>query len=347
MSNKQNRLTPEERVRLSDEIAKLDKQFPTLESIEREVFRLSTKEKICAACAGNQFSRFGEKRRASCDGCGNITFYTVDTLFEDIRILRAPLFTLYLADRGVVYNANKLHEMLGIAYSTAHNIVKRVSTIALQEMLSVAHKFAEVVSLQFDGVIARRSKKTDAEQHPKTERLSELRQFVATAQGVTDVRAKMHEVYGTTDATDLYEDEQAVYEALLNGDDTLGNIAALTALGVARTSAALINLLICGLVNKLPGERYERSMSTNSRHLNFNGNPQLKLILKHSKRFISTVFDGISRRYLQLYLATYWCMSVRSNFGDNSIVNQCAKENPYLKGLKDYVSPLVVKVCPI
>lgn len=62
--------------------------------------------------------------------------------------------------------------------------------------------------------------------------------------------------------------------------------------------------------------------------------------------FVRRVFQGISRKYLQLYLAVYWCSLNRRRWGVGRLFSACMRSRRRCyRARLNFVSPPVVAYC--
>ena len=118
-----------------------------------------------------------------------------------------------------------------------------------------------------------------------------------------------------------------------------------------KLSAALTMLQLAGLVTSLPGEQYIRSpdkqpgayndmmhqSSVGSQH-----SAEIKTIIDDFIEFIRVDYHGISRKYVQNYLAAYWCYKDRTRWPVGELLKACLKfRRISSKEILAYVSPML------
>jgi hypothetical protein len=115
--------------------------------------------------------------------------------------------------------------------------------------------------------------------------------------------------------------------------------------------ASLTVLELEGLVKCLPGGCYVRPPSLHADHQSMQPlSPVHSLSESVGKtiisviEIISSIFGGISRKYLQLYLATHWCQA-QAKQAPGWLVKECLRHGPITYAqILAYVTPPVVKL---
>src|SRR5262249_32070348 len=117
-------------------------------------------------------------------------------------------------------------------------------------------------------------------------------------------------------------------------------------------SAALTMLEFSGIATCMPGDWYAirtalkarpvRSMSPHS-HLSAAGQSLVNAI-ESALAFFRTTFHGVSRKYLQLFLALNWCRTDRTSWPLGALLAACHQSDPITEAdVLAYVSPRLIK----
>lgn len=143
----------------------------------------------------------------------------------------------------------------------------------------------------------------------------------------------------------LNEQEQKIYELLLERTMSYNELCANTGIPVSELAAALVIMELEEIVERLPGDRYALSQSSKSMEtLN-----QLDIAnLAKVESFINFIrinFHGISRKYLQNYLAFHWSHKVNLADTYGPLFEMCLRLHhiTYIEIL-NYVSPPIVQM---
>lgn len=272
-----------------------------------------------------------------------MSFTAGDTIFSHMKKVRPFFSMVMLTLRGVPFNPYQIHKYLKTkSYSPNWKAHRRIMGAALEELKKKSKK---VSSFLFNAVIQRRSVETAARQHPTTEQVSELRsQF--KKKGKHWFEKKIMEFWGETDLDAEHAREIAdyrkVYDLLADGPLSLEQIIEKSDLPVATPLIAVNILLVCNLLRKTNNGLYEHNdTATDALDLQ-----DTTLIVKVSGaiEFIDFLFQGVSRRYIQLYTASYWCFSEHSRKKRANLLNQFCTNKYNVANIENYVSPLLIDV---
>jgi hypothetical protein len=141
-----------------------------------------------------------------------------------------------------------------------------------------------------------------------------------------------------------------VYEEIANEPVSLESLLKTLNLTPSELSSALTILELEGLVESLPGSRYVRSQSTQNEQAD-SGNGAIEettaQILQSAIGFIQCLFHGVSRKYVQLYLAYFGLIRNRgvAEQHRDPFFKACYESGETgLAGIRAYISPLKVQV---
>ena len=292
----------------------------------------------CHYCQSTQLERVYGARTALCRSCGKNFWLTAGTFFHGMRSPRAWLAAIMLMEQRVTISALALQKLGRTAYATALAIHHKVWAVANSMM---KEDCIEVSSSQFVPVICRRSRETPARQHPIAEQElidSQCQDHPSDESSVTSPEA----------VDDGRSPEQMrIFENISEQPVSFESLRAITGIPPASISASLTMLELEGLVQRLPGDRYVRSPMLTKRDrvpLFPGGSAQESDAVSTALDFVRLIFKGISRKYLQSYLAAHWCRS-RKNERSGWLFRACHRFGrvTYAK-LISYVTPPVVKL---
>jgi hypothetical protein len=279
---------------------------------------------------------------------------------------------MWLKGQGVSCNANQLSKHAGIAPSSALGLLKKINLVINSHMQSDPLAVG-VVSALFAAIYSKRSTKTPADEHPVAEQneMEKLESNIAeTDQNMTSktgggVTAK--EAISLIGASQLSAPAKQVLEILSKEPVHINSLCEQTNLPPSTMGSILTMLDLDGLIESRPGDLYVRGASPTSTgpairvspapkqrpfFHSLDDEPEITASSSTSNvhAFISCIktdFQGISRKYVQLYLAGYWCHVDRGRWSFDSLLSACGnfREVSYQEILA-FVSPLVVKVMP-
>ncbi len=327
----------------------------------------------CRYCKSRDVLREHGARTIKCLNCMTESWFTAGTFFHGIRLARPWVAAIWLIEHGVGVSASKFHKLLGIAYSSAWSILRKLAMVVQRQM---GEEF--VSSVRFVALLCRRSRETPAREHPSAEEkmedklcdemragqiagsidsssaLSANDSFAGVSSGCPASQNKS-DTAGQAEPNrqepsslrELGDMEKQVYEILSPIEavqfDSLCEYAGMPA---GALSAALMMLELSDLVRSLPGDRYVRCSPDVEVASSEDFVPDS--ILKAVAAIIDYVrlrFQGISRKYLQNYLALHWCQVDRMRWGPGMLFMECLKSRAIrLEEILSYVSPPLVYI---
>lgn len=345
-------------------------RLPTEQACFEELVRLLAHNGIrCHYCGSCDTYRSYGQRFCQCNQCRKTSWVMAGTFFARVRSARAWLAAILMMEEGLVFNSSYLHRQAGIAYSSALNIFKKLTTVIHNQM---GEETISVHSSLFCAVFGKRSRETPAHQHPIAEQSEMEKRCTAahtqdastgfsdnlTGQADSSVDSIHAQALPNTNSANsdvqdpmLPDNEQRVYKALSEKPIHFDSLCAGTGMPVGELSAALLLLELHGLVVRKPGDWYVRQIPQKKNHNSQSGSSQCDFsaktnIVNETIAFIRQIFHRISRKYLQNYLAAFWCAHDRTRWHPGSILLACLKSNAIeYAELLAYVSPIWVKIC--
>lgn len=210
----------------------------------------------CRRCENSSLRKERGSRLATCLTCNKESSITAGTFFDGIRVVRPWMAAIWLMENGVVVSANQFHKLLGVAYSTAWTMQRKIALV-LQSFIDSEESAVLVASDLFAPLFCKRSRETPSKKHPSCEQEELERQST-----------KDHQQAGE-------------FHTCPNG------------------------------------------------------------LIEH----IGNIFHGISRKYLQTYLATIWCTTERLPWKKDCLLAACSSFPPIkYSDLLLFNSPLLVKL---
>lgn len=356
--------------------------FPTETDCLVEVQRRLDREGLltCRYCGNGDIDRNYCKRAVRCRRCQRRTWLTAGTFFERMRIARPWLAAIWLMEHGVTLSSSRFHKLVGIAQSSALYIFKKITTV-------IQSHFQEddpaVPSSLFSPVFSRRSRETPARQHPLAEQAelerkllgdedrttrwqkrqpaqSSLAAAASSREGAYSENSGIEggsgalrevEVLNPGSAEECNNREKEVYELLSAESVSFDILCARARMPASQMSAILTMLELAGVVMCLPGNRYVRLSPKQPDIAEFEKGGGVTDITMQpvaaAVDFVRLNFHGVSRKYLQNYLAAYWCRLARARWQCGSLFQACIRFGVITgKEILDYVSPALVKISP-
>lgn len=306
---------------------------------------------VCDGCGSKQSGERELQRGFRCCYCKKFSWITAGSFFHGIKQVRVWLYALQLFEKGIFISAMALREITGVAYSTAASIVKKLQVVIETNMSADS---LTVPSGDFYQVINKRSRETPARRHPYAEQTELELQSLAPAEdhGRQDGGASSPPA-----GTQLEGNEKLVFQFLSDEFICFDELCELTGLCAGEISAALIMLEMAEIITRGAGDRYALNKqpsrpASEAQAASEGGRYELAEkengLFKQAVKFIESTYQGISRKYLQWYLAAFWCASDRLRWGQtDSLLRACCQSDHISPSdIRDYVSPLLVKLAP-
>jgi DprA winged helix domain len=306
------------------------KQFPTDADCLEFLMHWIIGVLVCNACGSQDLNRTGDDRHAFCRKCKKKTWLTAQTFLSRISRPRAYLMALIYRGSGIAISGAELARVCGIVDSTAQCILKKIDFVILNEMAPIA---ISLDSREFSDCVIRRSTHTPAMNHPVAE--------------FDEIDKKNANQKNNLQSVKLSSDEMEIYKLLLDQPTSADSLVNATGWPVNRVSGTLIMLQLAGLAKALPGDNYVKCYPASSLAVQ-KISPQTKGFLDRSMELIRATHQGISRRYLQTYLAFCWSIFDRTRWDLRALLHACRKFGVITDAqLKLYVSPDAVLLAPI
>ena len=275
----------------------------------------------------------------------------------------AWLGAIWLVGQGIIPSAASFAKLAGVSTSTAWEILKKIKMV-VQDQMEEESLTQAISSACYLGAICKRSLKTPADAHPIAEQ-AEMEKKGLNQQGGERVNSDLAVDSPALQEADARETqalspiELAVYEVLSSEHKHLDFICSQIDLPVGKVSSALMMLVLEGLVERQPGELYSLAtpvsppLAPGRREQSFTqggasdpGVHQRENIAV-GIAFIRDNFHGVSRKYLQLFLAAHWCHVDRGRWSPRSLLMACSRFRAVsYEEILAYVSPLSVKIVP-
>jgi hypothetical protein len=341
--------------RESSVIEPLWQEFCTLYPEDEDCFAelcklINTNERLrCKKCDGSEIGIGSNMRVGKCISCNGQVWYTAGSFFEGIKKPKAWLGAIWLKGKGVNLSAGLLNRLTKVATSTAWTILKRLDLV-VHAQLELEQNAHIVPSYMYASAICRRSLATPANQHPHSEE-AEMNSREFETQMPPGAESDADGCYtGPSGTQQLSKLEMEVLEHLANGKLQFEEVCNLVQQPVGKVSATLAMLDMAGLIERLEGDFYHLAPKPFDRPDLSNSdqpNPEVVASIIATIAYIRSGFHGVSRKYLQLFLASHWCFANRLRWSPESLLKACSQFPPIKnERIRQFVSPLRVRVYP-
>ncbi len=327
--------------------ARFYERFPTEADCEETIFRAASPDGIRCECGLLVLNRKCGERTARCTSCKKTVSATANTFFHGMKRPTAYCGAIFVLGEGLAISANEFSKRVGVASSAGAVILHEVSSVIV-DIMNDAREMLSAVLLK---PVGKRSKETPAREHPKMEQ-AEAEKRAAGNEGNKPVSSVNPGVLlqrmSESAQTKIPENEvqKRIYDLLSANPLSLEVLSDKSNLPHSELMCSLTMLELSGMVKQLPGNRFEAIEIKIAHVLK---QPMLLAGAQDTEaklffQFVSKTFHAVSRKYLQRYLARYWCFIDRVRWSFESLLDVCAKAGPKsYEQLSGYVTPLSVK----
>jgi hypothetical protein len=323
-------------------------RFPTETDCMEVICRAASPNGIKCKCGSLVMHRKYGERTARCHSCKKKVSATADTFFHGAKKATAHCCAIFLTGEGLAISANDFSRRVQVATSSGSVILHEVSAA----IVNVMNDEMEMLSANLCDPVGKRSKETPAREHPKAEQAdaekrAAQRSKPASSASAQELLQRMSESTQTTNAIPENEIEKQIYELISVQPIQFDALCKQFKLPQSELLGALTMLELSGFLKALPGNRFEiirKDVLSSIPQPNFpisTNNKQAKIFFQ----FVYKTFHRVSRKYLQRYLARYWCFIDRARWQFESLLELCARSGRKShEELTSYVTPLSVKV---
>ncbi len=275
----------------------------------------------CRTCRRNLRARkYGEKM-VRCM-CGTRNFLLADSMFSNIRRPDAWWGYFCALKKRWHTSSNKFAEVFDTSSSTSHRIFGVFATVIRNELC----KGKLLSSAEFITLFIKRSYETEARKHPDSEEVSLNRQATTAP-----IRAEPQQPIQQVPEPDLNHDEKVIYDMLSHHPVLAAEIYSKSQIPTHLVSVSLTMLEIKGCARRLLGDLWER---IGQQPVEAPAVPKLAtsalsaLVFDAFNDFIRDIHHGISRKYLQNYLAMFWYHVAKTRWNTRALVRACRASPP-------------------
>jgi len=294
---------------------------------------LKAKGKIICPCSCCDVKRESGIRFFICKNCKKKIYFTVDTCFENAGLLHPRLAAIFFAEHKIAISPFKFFQITGVALATARKILFEISLIVVDQFNG---SMASALGNEFMEIIFRRSRETPARSHPFAEQI-EIEKQLAEAMGETDTEKKEN-------FEDRSSEEQQVLSHMTDAPLSVDELSALTSIPAGQVGSIITFLELDKIIESRPGPRYVKVAKLAARQI-IQINSASEEVLIKIIAFIRYNHQGVSRRYLQLYIALCWLLNDRKFWSEGSLFDLYLGKPPWREHtLRHYVSPILLAV---
>lgn len=320
-------------------------RYPSEDDCVEELYScLIDGDAVCRHCDSSATSRVPGRRVIDCLRCGRSTWFTAGTFFERIRSVRPWLLAIWILERGGALSASDLQRLSGVAYSSAHALLKKLSIVAA---CSMKGKSRLVSSSCFSAVFSRRSLETPARRHPIAEQEEiEVRQAKDQSQERYQDSGQCQGESIDSRISGIFGNEGMICGLLKGGPMNFDSISMNSGLDAGMLSASLTMLELDGVVRRIAGDVFEyvpvpQDLGRSGEY----SSVELERLIDRFDSFIRDIYKGISRKYLQCYLGLFWLWADRKFWRPGALLDLCTRYGELsARVIREYVTPLVVEV---
>lgn len=348
-----------------DAVAKLWPEFESLipdnlaalDHLLRKLFENGLIRCYCGNSSPQNFARI-ELRILTCLSCSRKIRFMAKTCFRYVKQLKAWLGAIYLMERRVMVTSYRLTRLCNIASATAHNIVTTLDFHLHKELEkkhgNTVHKAPLDLFLE---VLFKRSLISASYKHPseppdednrensKHEKKQETRHQKKPKSNFSDTSSDSGDKCTDNDLSDI---DKQVFDSIKQTPTSQDSLCSATELSAAQVSSALVMLEISGLIQGLPGNLFARCKPNATDKFANTLKESVKSIAWRAFKTIGEIYGGVSRKYLQLYLAAFWCHQDSARWQEDSLLKILLRGEPIqFQEVLNYVSPLTVSLSPI
>lgn len=287
-------------------------------------------EEKCNNCGGKNLLREVGRRDAKCLDCNKKTWLTARTFLNSIKRPRAYLMAFTLIQRGIEFSGAEFARLVDIAPSSAQHVIKKISFAVVAHLLKHG---VDTKSSDFAPCIFSRSIDSPANEHPHAE-FEELERRHS---------AQSNQTKAILDS--LSQTEITIYELFEDQPLGLPALEVKSGLPTNQVLTALAMLEVEGLIETTNGTDYVKCRQQVAPPPVSKPSRLTRRYVAKSLRLIKRTHKSVSRKYLQLYLAFYWCL-LDQKWNAENLLRVCVKHGPVSAScIKNYVSPYMVHVC--
>ncbi len=291
-------------------------------------------------CRSAQFILSADGRQAQCNICKMIVMTTKDTVMEYSTQLLAWIAAIRLMEQGLAISAHRLSRMFLITPSCADSIIKKILIVIASEM----PEEALLVSAQrFKKIISRRSANTPASMHAYEEQtLIEREHELVQPDSAQHIDSELSE---------LSEKQKNILEHLSKTPVSVDALYQKLSMPFGEFYSNLTMLELGNFAKQKDDGKIvridESAQSSLKENLHGASEETIQNQIEQIVEFAHGIFHSVSRKYLQLFIAAYWCHTDRKKWCKDALFTACLKHPPISPAqMAAYSSPPLIKIMP-
>ncbi len=304
---------------------------------------------LVCSCGSTEFDRESGARSCKCLECREEIWFTSNMFFKKAKLLRAYLAAIWFQQNDAVITPAHFAKLLRIAYSTAWEILHKVKMVIASHLPPESMQAPYKV---FIDIVFRRSLESTKFTHPSfdcpSESGAQTESENSSEQNVSEENSSEQKTSenNPTDAQrmkDFTDVEAEVYSWLSDQPVSLDTMIAKGKFSVGQIMGALGLLEIENLVTVFAYGYYARKTEQPEQRIPSNQAPAA--IIAQLVYYIRIIHRGVSRKYLQLFLAQIWCAFDKLRWGKNAVMQACLVHPPISRAdILAYASPMHVRL---
>lgn len=333
---------------LKKHFREFEEKFPTEQDSVEELVRKveKTQELSCKNCGSTHLIRQFGSKVFKCAECLKMGRIFAGTFYHKMRKARLWHAATWLTERRVVFNAWQLHVLCDVAYSSALVAFRKIAKVIHSQMAEIEEW---IPSGAFIAIFVKRSKETPKGEHPRFEEIMMDESESASASQIAS------QDFGDSDQTEVAPKplpknvigiEKEVYELISDEPIHVDHLCqALPDKAGGEIFASLTMLELDDLIEPKGGDYYVRKRPNKERKSFFQMGQLINsgihcVKVENFIEHIRNVFHGISRKYLQLYLAVYYATVFKNSLGPDKLIEASWRHDPFPYGVMiEFVSP--------
>lgn len=287
----------------------------------------------CSYCGTKEVRMNSDGRSAYCSKCRANSQITAGTFFHGMSRLDVLHPQIYFLEAGVKFSAHQIRTLFECAYGTAWGANKKIKKVIMDAMNGALD---EIHSCFFESLYVKRSIETPARHHPRAEQ-----RLVEDLQGNHSEQKNGNDTQSTWETADSTNHQTNSESSIIEPDHPLLSVFDDQPISLERIISKvqkpfsevcmeLLYLELDNLVEKLPGNKYVRKATAKGNGL-FISSIQLFEQNDHKPQdginkivdFIKEVFHGVSRKYLQFFLAIFWHHHDKTRWRRGQLIEAC------------------------
>ncbi len=301
----------------------------------------------CFYCSGTDMDvREAGQRSVKCKACRKETSLFANTMFANMKKPIAYVGVFWLRERNIGASANRYKDFANVVQSTADDIYKKLAFVLMHCMNAAEPTFVD--TKEFISLYTRRSSQTNKEAHPSSEQTDLDEEEREKEEREKDESETQKNESAQKSVDDLppgsegwSEEMKKVYKTLSHVPLHTDSIIERAKLPIGTTFGSLTMLLLSKQIVDVGGDRYiavQRAQPLSDHERN---------TIDQFDSYAGHVYEGISRKNVQLYLADFWAFVCRSIWTAENLVKACFSfRHIDYREIRRYVSPKIVQMLP-